>query len=214
MKTIGSISYGIAALGFVVLAVLLAVKWRGRRPGGYLLAASALTAAWAAVLASIDSDNMPLLLVYLTEVLRSSAWLLALLAIAETIVPRALVLITRAVCGLALASVFAMPMLAKLGVNPPLLLSRSGLLMALIGLVLVEQIYRNSTQAARGAVKYLTAGVGGIFAYDLFLYSQAELLRGITMEAWNARGLLNALAVPLIALAVRRSPQWSLEIFV
>jgi putative PEP-CTERM system histidine kinase len=214
MKTIGSISYGIAALGFVVLAVLLAVNWRGRRPGGYLLAASALTAAWAAVLASIDSDNMPLLLVYLTEVLRSSAWLLALLAIAETIVPRALVLITRAVCGLALASVFAMPMLAKLGVNPPLLLSRSGLLMALIGLVLVEQIYRNSTQAARGAVKYLTAGVGGIFAYDLFLYSQAELLRGITMEAWNARGLLNALAVPLIALAVRRSPQWSLEIFV
>ena len=66
MKTIGSISYGIAALGFVVLAVLLAVNWRGRRPGGYLLAASGLTAAWAAVLASIDSDNMPLLLVYRT----------------------------------------------------------------------------------------------------------------------------------------------------
>ena len=78
MKTIGSISYGIAALGFVVLAALLAVNWRGRRPGGYLLAASALTAAWAAVLASVDSDHMPLLLVYLVEVLRSSAWLLAL----------------------------------------------------------------------------------------------------------------------------------------
>ena len=214
MKTIGSISYGIAALGFVVLAVLLAVNWRGRRPGGYLLAASALTAAWAAVLASVDIDHMPLLLVYLAEVLRSSAWLLALLAIAETIVPRALVLTARAVCALAVGSVFAMPALAKFGLNPLLLLSRSGLVMALIGLVLVEQIYRNSTQAARGAVKYLTAGIGGLFAYDLFLYSQAELLRGITMEAWNARGLINALAVPLIALAVRRSPQWSLEIFV
>jgi putative PEP-CTERM system histidine kinase len=94
------------------------------------------------------------------------------------------------------------------------MLSRSGLVMALIGLVLIEQIYRNSNQAARGSVKYLTAGVGGLFAYDLFLYSQAELLRGIAMEAWNARGVINALAVPLIALAVRRSPQWSLEIFV
>lgn len=214
MKAIGSISYGIAALGFVVLAVLLAVNWRGRRPGGYLLAASALTAAWAAVLASVDSDNMPLVLVHLIEVLRSSAWLLALLAIAGTIVPRALVLIARGVCVLAVASVFFMPALAKLGLSTPLLLSRSGLIMALLGLVLVEQIYRNSTQAARGAVKYLTFGVGGLFAYDLFLYSQAELLREITMEAWNARGLINALAVPLIALAVRRSPQWSLEIFV
>jgi putative PEP-CTERM system histidine kinase len=214
MKTIGSISYGIAALAFAVLAVLLAVNWRGRRPGGYLLAASVLTAAWAAVLASVDIDRMPLLLVYLAEVLRSSAWLLALLAIAESIVPRALVLTARAVCGLAVGSVFAMPVLAKFGLQPLLLLSRSGLVMALIGLVLVEQIYRNSTQAARGAVKYLTAGIGGLFAYDLFLYSQAELLRGITMEAWTARGLINALAVPLIALAVRRSPQWSLEIFV
>ena len=214
MKTIGSISYGIAALAFVVLAVLLAVNWRGRRPGGYLLAASALTAAWAAVLASVDIDHMPLLLVYLAEVLRSSAWLLALLAIAETIVPRALVLTARAVCALAVGSIFAMPVLTKFGLNPLLLLSRSGLVMALIGLVLVEQIYRNSTQAARGAVKYLTAGIGGLFAYDLFLYSQAELLRGITLEAWNARGLINALAVPLITLAVRRSPQWSLEIFV
>jgi putative PEP-CTERM system histidine kinase len=214
MKTIGSISYGIAALGFVVLAVLLAVNWRGRRPGGYLLAASALTAAWAAVLASVDADQMPLLLVYLTEVLRSSAWLLALVAIAQAIVPRALVLITRAVCALAVVSAVAMPALAQLGMHPLVLLSRSGLVMALLGLVLVEQIYRNSTQTARGAVKYLTAGVGGLFAYDLFLYSQAELLRGITTEAWNARGLINALAVPLIALAVRRSPQWSLEIFV
>jgi putative PEP-CTERM system histidine kinase len=214
MKTIGSISYGIAALAFVVLAVLLAVNWRGRRPGGYLLAASALTAVWAAALASVERDNMPVLLVYLVEVLRSSAWLLALVAIAQTIVPRVLVLIARAVCALAVVSVFAMPALAKFGLHPLLLLSRSGLVMALIGLVLVEQIYRNSTQAARGAVKYLTAGVGGLFAYDLFLYSQAELLRGITMEAWNARGLINAIAVPLIALAVRRSPQWSLEIFV
>ena len=86
-----------------------------------------------------------------------------------------------------------------------LLLSRVGLVLSLLGLVLLEQIYRNSSQTARGAVKYLTAGVGVLFAYDLFLYSQAELLRGITAEAWSARGVIDALAVPLIALAVRRN---------
>jgi putative PEP-CTERM system histidine kinase len=214
MKAIGSISYGIAALGFVVLAVLLAVNWRGRRPGGYLVAASALTAVWAVLLATIDSRSMPVLLVYLAEVLRSSAWLLALAAIAAAVAPRSLIWIVRIACGLAIASTLIVPALARLGLNPLLTLSRTGLALSLLGLVLLEQIYRNSSQTARGAVKYLTAGVGILFAYDLFLYSQAELLRGMTTEAWNARGLINALAVPLIALAVRRNPQWSLDIFV
>ncbi len=214
MKAIGSISYGIAALGFVVLAALLAVNWRGRRPGGYLVAASAITAAWGVLLATIDSNSMPVLLVYLAEVLRSSAWLLALVVIAGAVAPPPLIWMVRAACGLAIAATLVVPALARLGIDPLLMLSRTGLVMSLLGLVLLEQIYRNSSQTARGAVKYLTTGVGVLFAYDLFLYSQAELLRGVTTEAWNARGLINALAVPLIALAVRRNPQWSLDIFV
>ena len=48
MKSIGSISYGIAALGFLVLTVLLATNWRGRRRAGTSLSAVRLTAAWAA----------------------------------------------------------------------------------------------------------------------------------------------------------------------
>ena len=209
MKAIGSISYGIAALGFVVLTVLLAVNWRGRRPGGYLVAASALTAAWAVLL--VANKGMPM---YLFEVLRSSAWLLALAAIAVAIAPRPLIWTVRVVCGLLIASTLVMPALSRLGVAPTLVLSRVGLVTSLLGLVLLEQIYRNSSQTARGSVKYLTAGVGVLFAYDLFLYSQAELLRGISSEAWIARGAIDALAVPLIALAVRRNPQWSLDIFV
>jgi putative PEP-CTERM system histidine kinase len=209
MKAIGSLSFGIAALGFVVLTALLAVNWRGRRPGGNLVAASALTAAWALLLAM--RNGLP---TYLAEVLRSSAWLLALAAIAVSVAPRALIWTVRVVCGLLIASALVVPALARLGLDQTMMLSRTGLIASLLALVLLEQIYRNSSQTARGAVKYLTAGVGVLFAYDLFLYSQAELLRGITVEAWNARGVINALAVPLIALAVRRNPQWSLDIFV
>ncbi|HKS56627.1 MAG TPA: XrtA/PEP-CTERM system histidine kinase PrsK [Steroidobacteraceae bacterium] len=209
MKAIGSISYGIAALGFVVLTVLLAVNWRGRRPGGYLVAASAVTAVWALML--VTSRGMP---TYLMEVLRSSSWLLALAAIAVAVAPRPLIWTVRVVCGVLIASTLVMPALTRLGVVPTLVLSRVGLVTSLLGLVLLEQIYRNSSQTARGSVKYLTAGVGVLFAYDLFLYSQAELLRGTTPEALVARGLIDALAVPLIALAVRRNPQWSLDIFV
>ena len=94
------------------------------------------------------------------------------------------------------------------------MLSRVGLVTSLLGLVLLEQIYRNSSQAARGSVKYLAVGVGVLFAYDLFLYSQARVAARYQSDAWIARGVINALAVPLIAIAARRNPQWSLDIFV
>src|SRR4029453_17023429 len=82
------------------------------------------------------------------------------------------------------------------------------------GLILLEQIYRNSSEVARESLKYLVCGVGALFTYDLFLYSQAELLRAITADAWNAGGALFAFAAPLFAAAVHREPQWSLEVFV
>jgi putative PEP-CTERM system histidine kinase len=85
---------------------------------------------------------------------------------------------------------------------------------ALCGLILLEQIYRNAGAQARRALRYLALGIGGIFVYDLFLFSQAELLREISQDAWDARGLVNALLVPAIAVAVRRNPDWSLDIFV
>ena len=59
---------------------------------------------------------------------------------------------------------------------------------------------------------FSTSGTTGV--PGLFLYSQAELLRGIMADAWNARGALIAFAAPLIAIAVRREPQWSLDVFV
>ncbi len=57
-------------------------------------------------------------------------------------------------------------------------------------------------------------GVGVLFAYDLFLYSQAQLVNGVEAASWDARGLVNALVVPLITLGARNNPQWSLKVFV
>ena len=53
-----------------------------------------------------------------------------------------------------------------------------------------------------------------MFAYDLFLYSQAQLLKGIEPVSWDARGFVIVLMVPLLAIAARRNPQWSLNVFV
>jgi putative PEP-CTERM system histidine kinase len=46
------------------------------------------------------------------------------------------------------------------------------------------------------------------------VYSQALLVKGIEAASWQARGLVLTLLVPLLALAARRNPQWSLNVFV
>lgn len=218
MNTLGIAGYGIAGLGFFFLTALLVISWRGRKVGARLIAASAITTLWAFILAAeARQGHMPLLVMYAAEIARDAAWLLVLTELASATAPRVLIVATHVLwLGLLVIGVAA-PVLLQLGVpidTPSLLLSRAGLALALVGLVLLEQLYRNSGQAGRATLRYFVLGVGGMLVYDLFLYSQAELLRGISADAWNARGIVVALAVPMIALAVRRNPEWSLDIFV
>lgn len=218
MNAFGIASYGLAAASFLVLSVLLLTAWRGRRQGGHLILACGTTAVWAFVLA-VESygGSIPLLIIYIAEALRGASWLLALVAVAGIAAPRPLVIAARALCVVLLAAAVVLPVLEHVGVaviNPTLLLSRAGLALSLLALILLEQIYRNSSQMARGSLKYFIIGVGTLFAYDLFLYSQAELLRAVSIDAWTSRGILNAFAMPLIAIAARRNPQWSLDVFV
>ena len=213
-----TLSYGCAAVAFLMLTVLLIASWRGRRQGALVIAASAMTAVWAVVLtASNYLGNVPGLLIYYAEMGRSLAWLLALSSIAGPAAPRWLRTTMSVVGAGLLLGPFVAPYFIWLGVLPDdstLLLARSGLLLALLGLVLLEQIYRNSGPADRYALKHVVFGAGVLLAYDVFLYSQAELLRGITLDAWSVRGVLNAAVVPLLAISARRNPSWSLDVFV
>jgi putative PEP-CTERM system histidine kinase len=217
MSSFGVISYGIAAFAFALLSILLGVSWRGRRVGVVLVLASVTTSIWAGLVALTPNVQDRVVAIFFMEMLRNASWLLALVVIATHSAPAWLINFGRLVSALLVLIAFALPLLASRGSSigsALLVLSRTGLIAALVGLVLLEQVYRNAGDATRTPLRYLAFGVGGLFAYDLFLYSQAELLRGITTEAWYARGLLNALAVPAIAIAARRAPQWSLDVFV
>ncbi len=218
MSAVGFAGYGAAGLSFLFLTGLLVVSWHGRRIGVRVIAATGATALWAFVLcAESRLTHMPLLLIYLAEIVRDIGWLLVLTELARTTAPRILITGTHVLwIGVLIVGVAA-PLLPAMGVtidNPALLMSRAGLALALCGLVLLEQVYRNSSHSGRASLRYLVAGVGGILVYDLFLYSQAELIHGISANAWESRGIVVTLAAPLIALAVRRNPQWSLDIFV
>ncbi len=224
MDSLMLIGYSAAALGFLVLTLLLATAWRGRREGGLLLAASAATALWAAV-AAWQAGGLYLSSVFVVaaELLRDVLWLWFLLAILGHGRAASARRFLRA--GSTLVVVFGVAMVLVLGLvfsGEVRIPSRLGfdlriftfLVFSLLGLVLVEQLFRNTPLAERWAIKYLCLGLGGLFAFDFYLYSNALLLHDISPAIWTARGFVNAIVVPLIIVSAARNPQWSLDVFV
>lgn len=218
MNAFGAASYGAASLAFLALTLLLLAGWRGRAQGLRLTVATAVTSLWAAALALQAWDRpIPAIGIHSLEVLRGGVWIAVLLGLMQEIIPR---WVSRAVtlswtallaAGWVLAILGAV---TPLGVSPGVLLIPGGLAIAVAILVLLEQVYRNSSAGSRHGLKFLAIGLGGLYVYDLFLYSQAQMLRGISEELWLGRGFVDALLAPAIAIAARRNPQWSLDVFV
>lgn len=218
MSTFGLISYGTACLGFLLLLAMLVTSWKGRAAGRRLIVAVAVTAAWAGALAwRAQVPDLSLRLVFTLEMLRDGAWIGVVLGLGRALVPRPLAAVARVLWIGLLAAFWLLVFLrgpTSMAPVPEALIVPSGIAMALAVVVLLEQVYRNAGAADRTALRYLVIGLGGLFAYDLFLYSQAALFEGIAEETWFARGLVAAMMVPLIAIAARRNPQWSLDVFV
>ncbi len=217
MTNIGAVSYAIGGCAFLLLSVLLATSWRGRLQGGLFVAASCTSVIWGSWLAYQASVARPYpTITFLLEVFRGGIWLSLLLALLRgynwtQVVSRSAVYGIHALWLLALLYGVSVALGLRTGFPVPIL---ALLAIALVGLVLLEQLYRNTRPESRWTIKFLILGIGSIFVYDLFLYSQALLFREIDADLWSARGAVNALAVPLIAVAAARNPKWSVGVFV
>src|SRR5690606_33176242 len=64
------------------------------------------------------------------------------------------------------------------------------LLLTMVGVVAVEQLFRNATHHRLS--KVLSIGIAGIFLYDLYLFSYAALFGKLDQQLWQARGAVNA----------------------
>jgi hypothetical protein len=182
---IGVIGYGLAALAWAALAVLLLIRTGGRGLGRLLIATVFIHALWAAVMAVSLTDNPPPVAVaQFFESLRPLAWSALLLRIfkgrTET---RPILLSTAAAGAIALFQCLA----PILGLGAQLQLS-AGLLAAIVTLLCVEQVYRNAVEGARWAVKFLCLALFAIFGFEVVIYSDAILLGGIEYGWWAARG--------------------------
>ncbi|NOQ64293.1 MAG: PEP-CTERM system histidine kinase PrsK [Methyloprofundus sp.] len=75
---------------------------------------------------------------------------------------------------------------------------------SIIGLILVEQLYRSVNKDQRWAIKYLCLGLAAIFSFDFIVFSKSILFERLDFVLWNSRGLINALCVPLLAISFTR----------
>ncbi|WP_020655373.1 XrtA/PEP-CTERM system histidine kinase PrsK [Massilia niastensis] len=217
LTSIAVYSHALAAVCFFVLGVPMLAGRRRRPHGAALATASLLSGLWSLALAlaahggqlwSLSSDVL--------EILRNGSWMLFLALLLgrwrepDSRLPFRLSS-SAAAGGLGYAALLALALLgywdlahSGLGLVP--VTGRVGL--AITGMLLVEQVYRNRSLQERWAVKFACIGIGAMFAYDFYLYSHAMLFRGVDPDIWAARGIVNAIGVPLLVVALGRSKLW------
>ena len=219
MNMINAFSYGAAAICFSLLTVLLLTSWRGRLQGGLLVVACVLSVIWSSLLALRGIGvSLSLNTVFLVEVLRTAAWIIFVTALAASLgVSRVTRWLAHASWAVSLVVGIVMIVLRWQGLlqeTVGAVMIMGGISMGLVGLILIEQVYRVAPAESRWALKFLCLGIAGMFAYDLVLFSHAYVMQAIDERLWGARGFASALMVPLVAIAARRNPHWSVDIFV
>jgi putative PEP-CTERM system histidine kinase len=204
-----SVLYAAAALFCLAWAALIALAARGRLAAGLAIAPVA-AAVWLGAVAlqpDIPLDGIA----GMAEILRSAAWFALLLAlywhagrarVAGAVARFGIAGTLLAITGLValLPGVGSAIMLPSLG-SPSLLVR---LALAIATVLLAENLYRNADEAARWHVNLPCIALGGLSILDLLLYADAVLSRAFSVAFLDARAVLTALAMPLLAIAAGR----------
>ncbi|MBV8505448.1 MAG: PEP-CTERM system histidine kinase PrsK [Alphaproteobacteria bacterium] len=204
-------------MAFLALIVLMVLQGRTSRAGVAIVGCCIASLIWAsatvaaapiAVLSSLDS-------------IRLSAWLLfaaALVTIRTSDgsgLGRAYLFGAVSFCLAAIVNdvwtLVASPDAAALHTSQ--LLIRIGFGVA--GLLTIENFWRNTEPERRWHVWPLCVAIGGLFAYELFLFSDAFITRGrVDPGLALGRPIVAAFMAPLLALAMARNREWRVDIHV
>ncbi|MEO8837605.1 MAG: XrtA/PEP-CTERM system histidine kinase PrsK, partial [Herbaspirillum sp.] len=224
--TIPIVSYSVATCAFLLLFILLLTKWRGRRHGVVLLSACFTTLIWASSVVYFTTQGTPLAYpTRLLEIIKNAAWSIFLLDLLSQrhskYVFAELAKNRQATTYIAVYGILFFSSILQ-QYDPEILSETIGFItgsfgyicMSVMGLLLIEQLFRNASSKERWSIKFACLGIGGLFVYDFYLYVDALLFRQINADIWTARGLIIAAAAPLIAISAARSPDWSVGISV
>ena len=217
--SLSSLGDVICALAYGAFALYFAQRLlRGGMPVTALalifLSALAISSVWAGV-ALVDglrhwSDRLPTWVTPTLDLLRFGLWFAFVLMLLPRPRRSGGLGWLRPLAAVAVLAQFWL-ILASEGL-PPAALARphafTALGIAVLGLVMVEQMLRNAAGDNRWNAKPVCLGLGAIFVFDLFISSQAALFERFDGDAVSVRSLVHAAAVPLLYVASRRHADW------
>ncbi|MCR0985105.1 XrtA/PEP-CTERM system histidine kinase PrsK [Roseomonas populi] len=197
-------------------AVLVLAVGRGAAARPPALA-GAMVAVWAATVAMTPENPLDGV-AGLAEVLRSATWFAVLLLLCNRMSASGGGALLRGLGALGLgASLLAVASLLPVvgeaagarSFATTLALARPAL--ALLVVVVAENLYRNAPEEARWHVVLPCIALGGLAAFDLLLYADAALSGAFSDVLIDSRAVLAVLAVPLLAIAAMRDRRASRE---
>ena len=229
---IGVLSYLAGGGAFLFLAALVALSRTGGLYKYLLLASCILTVLWAFSIAGVQwfaaslqlDGSLGLAWQFISgfDVARNVSWLVLLGALLGIRHWQDAGSIGRTVAGLvvvvSLILLLAEPISEMIWQERPrfllTLMSGCHVLLSVIGLLALENLYRNAEPKTRWAIKYFCFGLGTVLGFDFFFFADAALFGRLDSTIFDARGFVNALVSPLLAIAVSRATLWEIDIHV
>jgi len=212
----GTVTYLFEALAAAVVCAVLLVRSRKGDITRRGAMACAISVVWGLILAGQASVGVHTSWVGLmVEAVRYGAWFVLLRSLApspawfkRTYLGLVVALVVYAVIGWIgeYAGDRSLPLAG--------MLETFGLILTFGGLVATEQTMRNALAENSTHVRLCAIGVGGQLTFDLFLFSQAQLLGAVDPGAWQLRGVVAALLLVPFAIGVLRMPATQPRVFV
>lgn len=217
-------SYGICAIAFSILTLLLLTRAKLRTLVPGLWIASSCMVGWGIISAMFSAGYLDIHWLLSAEVCRTASWCYCLLDIfkfypktkekqwfEQGYVKAGLIFSTL----ILIEMIVWVPHTFKPGWPQYLIKSivTANLLLAVFGFSLIEQLIRHIKPERRWGLKFLALGLGCMFSYDLYLFADALLMSNIDPALWQARGFVNTLVAPLIAVSIIRNINWKTDIF-
>lgn len=221
--------YALGMLGYLVFAGMLWTRSRQSMRGRALFLAALASMGWelTGLLIALGVTQVSLATYFVFDALRVSTWVFFFLQLLPRLQlpgwsiplsPWGRIAISFGTAVLLLAVTLPEAPLASAwswqGRVPASLFFGLFSLASVFGLSLCEQLIRSTLESSRWAVKPLALGVGAIFAFDLFMFSEALLLKDLNPEVWSVRGLIHSFAIPLVMVSSARNRHWTIDVAV
>jgi putative PEP-CTERM system histidine kinase len=201
------LSVAIGLIAYSALSVFFIVGWGRRITGRAALIAAVTTSLWFAVWLAVGLQPITEIL----EVACYAAWIGLLLRVLGLSTSTALDAQFRLQLGFAtltaLSGLTAAALLALQPTDAPPLrfVAFSKLGLCVIGLILVEQVIRNTRRNHQWSLKFVGIGLATLFGYGFLLHVDASLFNAPRASMLALQGLVYAFATPLLAIASLRN---------